>query len=106
MSMQTPSLPPLVKRDPTYERWRWQIFAITWLAYAGLYLTRKSFAVAKIGIQKDPTLKMSDVTMGWVDLVNLAAYAVGQVVFGMAGDRVGPRRVVLGGMIVSVVAAV
>ena len=35
--------------NPRYERWRWQIFAVTWLAYAGLYLTRKSFSVAKIG---------------------------------------------------------
>ena len=43
------------QKDPLYERWRWQIFAITWLAYAGFYLTRKSFAVAKIGIQKDST---------------------------------------------------
>src|SRR3954451_22976425 len=96
------------RRNPIYERWRWQIFAITWLAYAGLYLTRKSFSVAKIGIGRSPAaggLGMSDVEMGWVDLVNLAAYAVGQILFGMAGDKVGPRRIVLGGMIVSVATA-
>src|SRR2546423_14005858 len=87
------------RKLPLYERWRWQIFAITWLAYAGFYLTRKSFAVAKIGIQKDPTLHMSDVQMGWVDFWNLLAYAVGQFLFGIAGDRVVPRRIVLGGML-------
>ena len=59
----------------------------------------------KIGIQSDPALRMSDVTMGWIDLVNLAAYAVGQFLFGMAGDRVGPRRVVFAGMVGSVIAA-
>src|SRR5437588_1609953 len=39
-------------RDSKYERWRWQIFAVTWLAYAGLYLTRKSFSVAKVELTK------------------------------------------------------
>ena len=39
-----------------YERWRWRIFAITWLAYAGLYLTRKSFSVAKIEMGKESGL--------------------------------------------------
>src|SRR5438046_5405237 len=97
--------PKLFGTNRTYERWRWQIFAITWLAYAGFYLTRKSFAVAKIGIQSDPMLRMSDVTMGWIDLVNLAGYAVGQFLFGMAGDKVGPRRVVFAGMIGLVIAA-
>jgi sugar phosphate permease len=33
--------------DPKYERWRWQVFAVTWLAYVGFYLTRKSFAAEK-----------------------------------------------------------
>ena len=32
--------PKSVRRNPRYERWRWQIFGITWLAYAGFYLTR------------------------------------------------------------------
>jgi OPA family sugar phosphate sensor protein UhpC-like MFS transporter len=93
-------------RDPVYERWRWQIFCITWLGYAGFYLTRKSFAVAKIGMQHDPSLKMTDAQMGWIDGANLAAYAFGQLLFGIAGDRVGPRRIVLGGMLASIAAAI
>ena len=40
------------KRNPAYERWRWQIFSITWLAYAGFYLTRKAFSVAKNELKK------------------------------------------------------
>src|SRR5215218_10766450 len=77
-----------------YSRWRIQIFAITWLAYAGFYLTRKSFAVAKIGLQRDPGIQMSNAEMGFIDGAYLTAYAIGQFVFGMAGDRLGPRRVV------------
>ena len=91
--------------DQTYRRWRWQIFAVTWLAYAGFYLTRKSFSVAKIGIQKDPSLRMTDAQMAWIDGAYLVAYAVGQFLFGIAGDRAGPRKVVLAGLFVSVVSA-
>lgn len=86
-----------------YERWRWQIFIITWLAYAGFYLTRKSFAVAKIGLQQDPQILMTKSQMGWIDLANLGAYAVGQFLFGIAGDKLGTRKVVLAGMLGSVI---
>ena len=44
--------PLAVDVPATYRRLRWQIFAVTWLAYAGFYLTRKSFPVAKIGIEQ------------------------------------------------------
>lgn len=98
--------PRLIGPNFRYERWRWQIFAITWIAYAGFYLTRKSFAVAKVGIPKDPSMHMTKWQMGWIDFVNLGAYAVGQLLCGMAGDRVGPRRVVLTGMIGSVIVSI
>src|SRR5438067_3160745 len=103
MTVVTPQRLRLIGADRNYERWRWQIFTITWLAYAGFYLTRKSFALAKIGISRDPSLHMSDVQMGWIDFWNLAAYAVGQLLFGMAGDKAGPQRIVLGGMLGSVI---
>jgi OPA family sugar phosphate sensor protein UhpC-like MFS transporter len=110
-------------RNSHYEYWRWRIFAITWLAYFGFYLTRKSFAVAKIGMGGDADLGaenyssaqiasradgrvgLMDVDMSWIDGGYLAAYAIGQFVWGIAGDKVGPRWVVLTGMIGSVVAA-
>ncbi len=91
--------------DAKYRRWRRQTFVITWLAYAGFYLTRKSFAVAKIGIQHDPSIRMSDATMGWIDFCNLGAYAIGQLLFGVLGDKAGPRRIVLAGMFGSVLVA-
>ena len=50
---------------------------VTWLAYAGFYLTRKSFPVAKIGIQNDPSLGMSKLEMSWIDTAYLIAYAIG-----------------------------
>jgi hypothetical protein len=46
----------LFGNNPRYERWRWQILSIMWLAYAGFYLTRKSFAVAKVEMRGDDGL--------------------------------------------------
>ncbi len=89
-----------------YERWRWQVFAITWLAYAGFYLTRKSFAVAKVELGSDSGLGLTLPEMGWIDSANLACYAIGQFFWGICGDRYGTRRVVLAGMLGSVAVAV
>src|SRR5439155_16855521 len=91
--------------DRHYERWRWRIFAITWLAYFGFYLTRKSFAVAKIGMGADALLGAANYTaeqlaarehgrlglmdsdLSWIDTAYLTAYAIGQFVWGIAGDK-------------------
>jgi OPA family sugar phosphate sensor protein UhpC-like MFS transporter len=98
--------PEAVARDPRYERWRWQIFSITWLAYVGFYLTRKSFAVAKIELEKPEVMGLSRPEMSGIDFAYLTAYAIGQFIWGMAGDKFGPRPVVLCGMLGSMVAAV
>src|SRR5436190_3754477 len=94
------------QRDARYERWRWRIFAVTWLAYAGFYLTRKSFAVAKIPMGKPSGLGLDNEQLAVIDGAFLTAYAVGQFFWGVCGDRYGARRVILIGMIGSVVAAV
>lgn len=96
---------PLV-RQVVYERWRWQIFAITWLAYVGFYLTRKSFAVAKVEMGQASGLGLSLDAMAWIDGAFLTVYALGQFFAGVCGDRLGTRTVVLTGMLGSVLAAV
>lgn len=92
--------------DTRYERWRWQVFGITWLAYAGFYLTRKSFAVAKVGIQMDPSVSISIEQMGSIEAAYGIAYALGQWMWGISGDRFGPRKVVSIGMLISTLVAV
>ncbi len=92
------------RKDPRYEYWRWRVFGITWLAYAGFYLTRASFAVAKIGIAGDSSVSMTSEQMGLIDGLYLAAYAVGQFVWGAMGDRLGTRRIVLFGLAGSIAA--
>jgi sugar phosphate permease len=46
----------LIGSDRRYERWRLQVFAATWLAYFGFYLTRKSFSVAKVELVKSEVM--------------------------------------------------
>ncbi|MDH4556903.1 MFS transporter [Pseudomonas sp. BN417] len=87
------------------QRWRVQIFLITWLAYAAFYFTRKAFSVAKLGIGEDPSFELDKAMMANLDAIYLAAYAVGQFTWGIFADRFGPRVVVLGGLVVSALAA-
>ncbi|PAU60550.1 MFS transporter [Pseudomonas sp. PICF141] len=89
----------------TIKRWRVQIFAITWLAYAAFYFTRKAFSVAKLGIAEDPTFTLDKMAMANLDAIYLAAYAIGQFTWGILADRFGPRVVVLGGLLISAIAA-
>jgi OPA family sugar phosphate sensor protein UhpC-like MFS transporter len=89
--------------DVRYQKRRIQIFTITWFAYAGFYLTRKSFAVAKIDMGEGTEIGFTGAEMSLIDGSFLAAYAIGQFICGMCGDRYGARKVVLCGMILSVI---
>src|SRR5213075_2702184 len=93
-------------RNRAYERWRWQIFSITWLAYAGFYLTRKAFSVAKNELKRPEVMGLTRGDMSWIDGGNSVAYAIGQFLFGTLGDKLGTRVIILVGMLSSVVAAV
>ena len=86
--------------------WRWRIFFITWLSYAGFYLTRKGFSVAKIHLQDADGFGASVQDLAWIDGVYLTTYAIGQFVWGMSGDRFGTRRIILMGMLASVIMAI
>lgn len=81
---------PLRRQRPT--RVRWLIFvlacAVSWL----LYLHRYAWGVIKPALKEDyPGL--SDVDLGYLDSFFSLTYAIGQVPGGMAGDLLGPRRV-------------
>lgn len=94
------------EQDARYTHWRWRIFFITWLAYAGFYLTRKSFAIAKVDLAQPEVMGIGKVDMAWMNAAFLAMYAIGQFIWGMCGDRFGTRRVVLTGMMASVLTGV
>ena len=95
----------LIGDNPRYERWRWQVFAITWLTYFGYYLMRKAFSVAKIGMQQDPQFHITYDDMAWIDGIYLTTYAVGQFTAGILADRAGTRKIVAIGMFGSALTA-
>ena len=85
---------------PEHRRWRIRIFATTWLAYVAFYFCRKPFSVAKSAIQRETDWATSDLGDLWA--VYLVAYALGQFLASHMGTRLGPRRNVLLGMILSI----
>ncbi len=93
-------------KDKRYELWRYRIFFITWISYVGFYLTRKSFSVAKIGMAQDPDILLTKIQMSQIEAAYLIAYAVGQFVWGISGDKFGTRKILLTGLLCSVLVAV
>jgi sugar phosphate permease len=76
-------------------------FGATWLAYATYYLGRKGFSVSKARIVKE--LGVGEGTLAAIDTGYLGAYAIGQFVSGLIGDRIGARRLVSIGMLFAAV---
>jgi sugar phosphate permease len=92
-------------RDPEGElptTRRAAVFGLTWLAYATYYLGRKGFSVTKSRIAEEQGL--STLSLGNIDTGYLCAYALGQFLAGLTGDRLGARRLVAFGMLVSAAA--
>lgn len=68
------------------------VFISVWVFYAATYLIRKPLGVIKIGMGSE--LKFSKTQLGWMDTAVMLPYAVVQMLFGTAGDSLGPRRTV------------
>lgn len=82
--------------DPALRAWRWRIFAATWLAYFGYYFCRKPFYISKGELIE--ANGWTDQTIGNLGAIYLVTYAFGQFMAGWAGNRWGPRAVLLTGM--------
>ena len=86
--------------NPKLRQWRYRVFAATWLSYFGFYFCRKPFFVAKAQFQE--SFGWDEVMSSNITVAYLIAYAIGQFLAGWAGNRFGPRRVLLAGMGVSI----
>lgn len=84
--------------------WRYRIFAITWLAYAGFYLCRRNFSVVMPLLEKD--LGYSNFQLANVIFAYSLLYCVGQFCFGPLADRFGSRLTVCLGLLLSIGATV
>ncbi len=75
-------------------------YGLTWLSYGSYYLGRKGLPVAKATLEA----ALGKSALYGVETAYLAAYAVGLYGSGWFGDRVGARRLVASGMILSAAA--
>ena len=85
-------------------RWRYRIFGVTWLAYAGFYLVRKNFSVVMPMLTEDLGFTKTD--LAWVLTGYSLIYMLGQFANGLLSDRFGPRLIVGAGLVIAVVSNV
>ncbi len=86
--------------DRSQRLWRYRIFAITWLAYAGFYLCRRNFSVVMPLLERDlgySNLELANIIFGFSLL-----YSLGQFFFGPFADRFGSRLTVCLGLLLSI----
>lgn len=79
--------------------WRWRILISTYIGYAGYYLTRKVFTIAKTSIADDLGWELADTAYIWGAF--LIAYMIGQFVNSFVGRKWGPRVILLWGLGIS-----
>ncbi|HEX9473260.1 MAG TPA: MFS transporter [Steroidobacteraceae bacterium] len=80
-------------------RYRAQLFAATWLSYAGFYLCRKVYAVLKHPLKEQ--FGLDDVHIAYPWTIYLIAYMLGQFLAAWLGKRMESRRVLAYGMCVA-----
>ncbi len=81
---------------------RRRAFSLSWLAYASYYLGRKGLSVTKATLVAQVGVGLP--LLALLDTVYLATYAVGQVPSGLLADRIGSRRMLTLGMLLSAAA--
>ncbi len=84
--------------SPRQVNWRYRIFIITWLGYAGFYLCRKNLSVIAPELKE---LGLTDLQYANYIFVYSLMYCVGQFVNGVLSDRYGPRIIVGAGLFLS-----
>ena len=93
--------PADASQHPLFTRYRWQLFAATWLSYAGFYVTRKVFGIVKAPMKA--ALGIDDLTLSWIWTAYLLAYMLGMFATAALAQRIKNRTLLIAGMGLSVV---
>jgi len=104
MNFIAPSASPAfdTRLHAAFLHWRYRIFGVMWLLYAGYYLCRKNYSVAQPVFMEEFGWSGQDV--GVIISSYLTMYALGQFISGPLGDRFGARRIITVGLLLSVAA--
>ncbi|MCE5242119.1 MAG: MFS transporter [Syntrophobacteraceae bacterium] len=89
----------LEARGRTLKSWQTRIVAMGWMIYAAYYFGRVNLSVAIPQIREDMLLSAQQV--GLMGSGFFLAYACGQLFSGYLGDRLSPRRLIFGGVLLS-----
>lgn len=88
--------------SPEMKKWRIQIFAVTWLAYFGMYFCRKNFSVVMPVLSREIHTTKEEFAI--VITVYSIMYMIGQFLNGYLSDKHGPRIIVGIGILLSIIA--
>jgi OPA family glycerol-3-phosphate transporter-like MFS transporter len=78
---------------------QWRVLLLTSLCYLLYYLGRQNFGWTIPGLRED--LGLSNTEIGWISGLGLVSYGAGQIVSGYLSDRLGGRRMVALGAVLS-----
>jgi OPA family glycerol-3-phosphate transporter-like MFS transporter len=82
-----------------FRRAQWRMLSAAMFCYLFFYTGRQTFGFAIPGIQAE--FGVSKEALGWVSAALLWCYAIGQAINGNIGDKLGGRRVMSAGAILS-----
>jgi sugar phosphate permease len=82
-----------------YKSWRLRIFFTVWITYMIYYIGRANLSIAKPLLMTE--LGITPTVMGLIGTTFFLAYAAGQFINGFLGDKVGARKFIALGLIVS-----
>ncbi len=85
--------------DPTFRRYRMQLFVATWLSYFGFYVVRKVYAIVKLPLKEH--FGLDDIQVAWPWTIYLVTYMLGQFLAAWLGRRVESRKILVWGMSVA-----
>ncbi len=88
------------QNDSLYRPWQVKILLATWLAYAGYYFCRKPFYVTKVSLSG--ALHLDSFDLAQLGTAYLVAYMVGQFSSAFFGRKLGPKLLLLVGIMISI----
>jgi MFS transporter, OPA family, glycerol-3-phosphate transporter len=102
MSLKDPQTPATTAvSERTFSRLKWRMLLAAMFCYLFFYTGRQTFGFAIPGIQED--LGLSKTTLGAISGALLWSYAVGQMVNGNLADKLGGRRLMTLGAVLSTI---